>query len=188
MDAVKDAVGGDSQWPVMFNQDEGTFVTVIAAGDTGNRHVVMYPCRGHEQMNIAFAVPDWSLKRPSELEYSWNAQGSVPEMVEGIQGFPPWLQRVFSRTPRVALFQVHGQEPLPTYVKSRTILIGDAAHAMVPYQGQGANQALEDVEGINALFADILDRDNIPSLLQNWDSISSTPCIRDSKGFSHFSG
>lgn len=95
MSVVRDAIGKQSQWPAMFNLDEGTFVAIIASGDAGNRHVVMYPCRGHEQMNIACAVPDSSLQRPSQLEYSWNAQGSVAEMVDGIQGFPQWLQRVF---------------------------------------------------------------------------------------------
>lgn len=79
----------------MFNYDEGTFVAIVAAGDVGNRNVVMYPCRGHRQMNLACAIPDSKLRDPARLEYSWNAKGSVGEMVENIHGFPDWLQRVF---------------------------------------------------------------------------------------------
>lgn len=95
MDVVKNAIGQDHEYPAMYDYSEGTFVAIIAAGDEGNRNVVMYPCRRHEQMNIACAVPDKSIKNPEQLQYSWTAAGNTEEMVEAIHGFPEWLKRVF---------------------------------------------------------------------------------------------
>ncbi|MEU3600424.1 FAD-dependent monooxygenase [Streptomyces sp. NPDC006798] len=38
----------------------------------------------------------------------------------------------------------HITDPLPAFHRGRTVLIGDAAHAMAPTLGQGGNQAIED--------------------------------------------
>ncbi|WP_222193906.1 FAD-dependent monooxygenase [Modestobacter italicus] len=38
----------------------------------------------------------------------------------------------------------HLPRGLPSYVRGRTVLIGDAAHAMLPTMGQGANTSVED--------------------------------------------
>ncbi|MFJ7201183.1 MULTISPECIES: FAD-dependent monooxygenase [unclassified Streptomyces] len=38
----------------------------------------------------------------------------------------------------------HLLEPLPSYHRGRTVLVGDSAHAMAPSLGQGGNQAVED--------------------------------------------
>lgn len=56
------------------------------------------------------------------------------------------------------------EAPLPTYVRGSVALLGDAAHAMTPNLGQGANQALEDavVLAATADSLDAYDRDRRP--------------------------
>ncbi|NYE38119.1 2-polyprenyl-6-methoxyphenol hydroxylase-like FAD-dependent oxidoreductase [Nocardioides cavernae] len=42
--------------------------------------------------------------------------------------------------------------PLPSFRRGRTVLLGDAAHAMTPDLGQGGNQAMEDAATLAALL------------------------------------
>lgn len=58
--------------------------------------------------------------------------------------------------------------PLSSYVLGRIALLGDAAHAMTPNMGQGANQGLEDAVTLAAL----LDRiDSVPAALAEYDRV-----------------
>ena len=41
------------------------------------------------------------------------------------------------------LWAVHTVKHLPSYYHGRVALIGDAAHAMMPFQGSGAGQGVE---------------------------------------------
>ncbi|MDG4810323.1 FAD-dependent oxidoreductase [Micromonospora sp. WMMD1120] len=47
----------------------------------------------------------------------------------------------------------HLAEPLPSYVRGRVALLGDAAHPMTPNLGQGAGQAIEDAVVLGAVCA-----------------------------------
>ncbi|KAJ5539463.1 FAD binding domain-containing protein [Penicillium frequentans] len=50
-------------------------------------------------------------------------------------------------------------------------LIGDAAHAMLPYTGQGAAMAFEDAATIGVLLSSIKDKKQIPDLLTIYETI-----------------
>jgi len=56
-------------------------------------------------------------------------------------------------------------DPLPTYVKDRVVLLGDAAHAMPPDLGQGACQAIEDAVVLAACLAS----GDVPEALKRYD-------------------
>lgn len=63
--------------------------------------------------------------------------------------FSDWHQPigdVINATPDEAVLynDIADLEPLPYWVNGRTVLLGDAAHAMTPNMGQGACQAIED--------------------------------------------
>ncbi|WP_329259042.1 FAD-dependent monooxygenase [Actinoallomurus sp. NBC_01490] len=107
------------------------------------------------------------------------AVANAPEGARSPDGEPAELRRRFGgwHDPIPALLDAVSEEavlrsdiydlpPLKSYVNGRVALLGDAAHAMTPDQGQGANQALEDAVTLAAL----LDADPaVPSALAAYD-------------------
>lgn len=63
---------------------------------------------------------------------------------------------------------VYDLPPLRTFASGRVALVGDAAHAMTPNLGQGANQALEDAVTLAAVLDD---HDTVPAALTEYDRI-----------------
>lgn len=61
-------------------------------------------------------------------------------------------------------------DPLPNWHRGRAIVIGDAAHAMTPMQGQGANMAMEDADSLRLLLTGMKE-DDIKAVLAKVDAV-----------------
>lgn len=123
--------------------------TMIVGHD---KRVIMGPGRGGEMFGLVCLVPD---PNPNNEGTSWNNSAPLEEVLDAFKAFPSWVREIMSHAPDVALWQLRDIDSLTTWTKGRTILIGDAAHAMLPTQGQGASQSIEDAEALQAYLSDM---------------------------------
>lgn len=59
---------------------------------------------------------------------------------------------------------------LARYHRDRVLIVGDAAHALVPHQGAGAGQALEDAYVLASLLADASSH-NVSTVLSAFEQV-----------------
>ncbi|EUC43020.1 hypothetical protein COCMIDRAFT_28457 [Bipolaris oryzae ATCC 44560] len=115
-----------------------------------NCRLIMGPARNGEIFSVVALVPDDKMNEDPDKAQSWVTEGDPQKMLETFKDFPDWTKDMLKLPDRIGLWQLRDIDPLDTWVRGRVILIGDAAHAMLPTQGQGASQAIEDAEALGA--------------------------------------
>jgi salicylate hydroxylase len=65
-----------------------------------------------------------------------------------------------------------------TYAHECMCIIGDAAHAMTPWQGAGGGQAIEDAMIMGALFSKVSSVQDIKAVFQAFDAVRRPRCQR----------
>lgn len=105
------------------------------------RLFMRYPVRGGSLVNYAAFVEleGWE-------EESWSLRSTIPELLGHFTGWHGLVTAIVEATPPDQLYKwaLHAREPLPTWVNGHVTLLGDAAHAMLPFMGQGAGTSIED--------------------------------------------
>ena len=75
---------------------------------------------------------------------SWLAEGRVEDALAEYSGWHTTIRTIIAATPRVLRQALYDREPLPDWRVGRVVLLGDAAHPMMPFYAQGAAQSIED--------------------------------------------
>jgi salicylate hydroxylase len=104
------------------------------------RHFLTFPVASGSLLNLVAFVPadgTWA-------EESWTAPGEVDALAEHFEGWVPPVLGVVRALDSTMRWALYDREPLPGWSFGRVTLLGDAAHAMLPHQGQGAGQSIED--------------------------------------------
>lgn len=101
-------------------------------------HLVHYPIHGGSQFNIVAAtVGDWS-------EEGWNAPGDRDEIMAHFADWPKRARNLISLPEQWLKWALCGMPTGRSWHRGRIALLGDAAHAMLPFAAQGAAMAIED--------------------------------------------
>jgi len=111
-------------------------------------HLVAYPLRDSERINVvAIGSGEWN--RPG-----WNEPGEASEVARlfASSRWPAtarWLIGAVETWRRWALYEVNSG----TWTSGPVALLGDAAHAMLPFAAQGAAMAIEDAAVLSRCLA-----------------------------------
>ena len=103
------------------------------------RHLLHYAIDGGRTVNFlaVVRVPEWTNE-------TWMEACEVGDAMAAFAGWHPAVTEMVGATDVGARWALHDLAPLKRWHTDRVVLMGDAAHAMVPHQGQGANTTIED--------------------------------------------
>ncbi|SFN30076.1 salicylate hydroxylase [Streptomyces sp. cf124] len=125
------------------------------------RHFVHYWVRRGELLNVVGVVGTDAARE------SWTARAEPGEQLRAFEGWDPRVRRLLGRTGTVLRYGIHTRAPLARWNTGRVTLLGDSAHAMVPFQAQGAAQALVDAAVLGDCLAGATPAD-VPDALDRY--------------------
>ncbi len=122
-------------------------------------HLLHYAIGGSGQDVNFFAVVEGPETWPHA---GWQSPVEPDEAVEAFRGWHPAVTEMVGAVPHQVRWGLFTVRPLLKWHRGRAVILGDAAHAMLPHHGQGANTTIEDA----ITLAELLTQDGVG----DWDA------------------
>lgn len=137
--------GGATSWRAVINDTDRLDDRFIAAWGAG----------------VEFGALRISSSEVYWYGYFLHAEGAALEdelgaAQEMFSGWPTWVTDTVAATTATQLMRhdvYHLPHGVPSYVRGRVVIVGDAAHAFLPTMGQGVASAVEDGVTVGRLIA-----------------------------------
>jgi len=129
------------------------------------KHFMVFPVRSGRLLNYVGFVPT-----ESETIESWSAVGDREELAASFAGWDPRVTELIGKIETCFWWGLYDRRPLSKWTEGRLVLLGDAAHPMLPHLGQGANQAIEDGIALAVLLEGQRAAD-VPDILPHYERL-----------------
>ncbi len=129
------------------------------------KHFMVFPVRSGSLLNYVGFVPT-----ETETVESWSAIGDRNELAASFRGWDSSVTTLLDKVETCFWWGLYDRRPLASWTNGRLALLGDAAHAMLPHLGQGANQAIEDGVAL-ALLLESCDAADVPATLKRYEQL-----------------
>jgi len=151
---------------------DGAYSLVFTGGGDGKKRHNLAFC-SNEPLGSANSNPSWRANSSVTKEYAHN------KMMKA--NMPSDVLRLCLRCERFFEIGVFFHEPLDSWSSpsGKVVLVGDAAHAMPPFLGQGANQAMQDAyvlaKCLSTCGADLKNPAKVNEALQSYSTTRRPP-------------
>ncbi|KAF8856362.1 FAD/NAD(P)-binding domain-containing protein [Acephala macrosclerotiorum] len=141
------ALAEDPETAHFMEGDDGRFKVFMGTG----RRIVWYPYRDNEEQNFVAIFQD----DERDMREDWNVAVEQNELLEVYRDFHPSILAILKKATNIKKWPLLFRSPISPWYLSKLVLIGDAAHPMLPLQGQAGAQAIEDGAALAIMVSDL---------------------------------
>jgi len=102
-------------------------------------HIVCYPINNSLETSFIGVI-----KNNYKNNESWREEGTHDQLITDLSDYGDFIHSLFKSSEKVFRWGLYDRDKLNNFSKGNITLLGDSAHPMMPFLGQGGAMAFED--------------------------------------------